>query len=69
MASDQDVRTALSRERYKVADQSLYTSFGKLATALSMSVPDLVTRYEVYEMEKCVACWNLLTATSSRSQY
>jgi hypothetical protein len=52
MASDQDVRTALSRERYKVTDQTLYSSFGKLATALSMSVSDLVNRYEVYEMEK-----------------
>lgn len=52
MASDQDVRTALSRERFSVSDQSLYTVFGKISGSFSIPVPDLVLRYEVYTMEK-----------------
>ncbi len=52
MASDQDAKAALSRERFSVSDQSLYSAFAKLSSAFSLSASDLVTRYEVFAMEQ-----------------
>jgi hypothetical protein len=52
MASDQDARAALGRERFSVSDQGLYTDFAKLASSLSLPVAELVTCYEVFAMEK-----------------
>ena len=52
MATDQDVRKALEKEQFSVADQSLYAVFGKLASQFSLTIADLVMRYEVFMMDK-----------------